>query len=257
MMADSNKYSAQENFRIASAYSAARGGRALEFAVRLTLRSLRQVVPDLSSATVLDLGCGYSNVLFAEWLASASKVVGIDRRQEDVRRNTNLQMRVVGDVEKAPLADSSVDMIVSSFVIEHVEDPLALLTECQRMLKPNGAAVFCTPCFFGYKTLIARFSGRKIANLVWKLLKGKPHPPWPDYYRANTPAKIRQLCTQSGLVLERLVFIPEPPHFFHNFPLLFALARAWDRFLEVTHLPILHNSMAYVLRRPVHDHSVI
>jgi len=239
-----------QNFSISAAYSAARCGTALQFATRLSLESVRQVVPDLSSATVLDLGCGYSNVLFSELLPSASKVIGLDRRTDDVRQNPHLHLRVVGDVEKSPLADSSVDMIVSSFVIEHVENPLALLRECRRMLKPNGAAVFCTPCFFGYKTLIARFSGTKISNWIWTFLKGRPHPPWRDYYRANTPTKIRKLCAQSGLVLERLVFVPELPHFFHNFPFLFALARAWDRGLELTHLHFLHNSMVYVLRRP-------
>jgi len=33
-------------------------------------------------------------------------------------------------------------------------------------------------------------------------------------------------------------------------PFLFALARTWDRVLEVAHLRILSNAMAFVLRRP-------
>jgi SAM-dependent methyltransferase len=239
-----------EALSIPAAYAAARSGAALEYATRLIVASLHEVVPRMSSGTVLDLGCGYSNVLFSEWLLSAQKVIGIDRRHEDVRRNSNLHFRVVGDVEQSPLADSSVDMIVSSFVIEHIADPSALLHECRRVLKPNGTAIFCTPCLFGYKTLIAKFSGESVSNWVWKFFKGRPHPPWPDHYRANTPGRVKNLCAESGLVLDRLVLIPEIPHFFYNSPLLFAFARTWDRFLEVAHLPILHNCMAYVLRRP-------
>jgi SAM-dependent methyltransferase len=239
-----------DSLSVSSAYSAARSGAAVDYAVRLLMKSLTQVVPVLVPSTVLDLGCGYSNLLFSEWLSRAPKVIGIDRRAEDVRRHPNLHMRVVGDIEKSPLADCSVDIIVSSFVMEHVEDPLATLRECKRILKPEGTAVFCTPCLFGYKTLIARFGGETLSNLTWKILKGNPHPPWPDYYRANTPGKIKELCAESGLVLDRLVFIPELPHFFFDFPFLFALARLWDRLLEVLHLPILYNCMAYVLRRP-------
>jgi SAM-dependent methyltransferase len=235
---------------VSSAYSAARSGAGFDFAMQLIMPSLRKVVPDLLSPTVLDLGCGYRNLLFSEWLTRAPRVIGIDRRAQDVQRHPDLDIRLVGDVEKSPLADCTVDMIVSSFVMEHVEDPLAMLRECRRVLKPEGTAVFCTPCLFGYKTLIARFSGQTLSNFIWKRLKGNPHPPWPDYYRGNTPGKIKELCAESGLVLDRLVFIPELPHFFFDSPALFALARLWDRVLEGLHLPILHNAMAYVLRRP-------
>ncbi|MFZ0758849.1 MAG: class I SAM-dependent methyltransferase [Candidatus Sulfotelmatobacter sp.] len=240
-----------ETFRsISSAYAAARSGAALDYATQLIRESLRAVVPVLTSAVVLDLGCGYSNLSFAEWLPCAAKVVGVDRRQEAVKRHPHLDFRIVGDIENSPLVDGSVDVVISSFVMEHVEDPKAVLRECQRVLKPNGIAIFLTPCLFGYKTLVARLSGDRLSNLIWKILKGKPHPPWPDYYRANTPGKIRSLCALSGLVLERLVFIPELPHFFYNSPLLFAGARAWDQILEFAHLPMLHNGMAYALRRP-------
>jgi SAM-dependent methyltransferase len=240
----------RQDLSIISAYSAARCGAALQYATRLVVEPLRRVVPNLPSPTLLDLGCGYSNVLFSEWLLAAPKVIGIDLRYDDIRRNPHVHYRIVGDIETTPLADGSVDVIVSSFVMEHVKDPLAVLCECRRILRPNGAVVFCTPCLYGYKTLISRFCGDTLSNVIWNVFKGRPHPPWPDYYRANTPRAIRELCTESGLVLERLVFIPELPHFFHNSPFLFALARTWDRVLEVAHLRILSNAMAFVLRRP-------
>jgi SAM-dependent methyltransferase len=234
---------------VSSAYCAARSGRALQYATRLIVDHVHPLMPSPPPSILLDLGCGYSNVLFSEWLSSAAVVIGIDQRHEDVRRNPHLSFRVVGDIERSPLADSSVDVIVSSFVIEHVRDPLTLLKECRRVLKPNGFAVFCTPCLFGYKALIARICGDTVSKWIWRLLKGKPHPPWPDYYRANTPGRVNRLCARSGLVLERLVLIPEIPHFFYNSPSLFAAARAWDRLLDFARLPILHNCMAYLVRR--------
>jgi SAM-dependent methyltransferase len=56
---------------VPSAYLAARSGEALEYATQLIRRSLHAVVPPLASALVMDLGCGYNNLVFEEWLASA------------------------------------------------------------------------------------------------------------------------------------------------------------------------------------------
>jgi SAM-dependent methyltransferase len=240
----------KNGFSVSAAYSAPRRGSASEYMRELVTESLRPLIPDLSSSTVLDLGCGLGNFLVAESVLSAAKIIGIDRRHEDVQRNPHLNLRVAGNVEKSPLADDSVDAIVSLYVIEHVHDPLAMLTECRRILRPNGTAIFCTPCLFGYKTLLGKWSGHTLSNFIWRRFKGRPHPPWPDYYRANTSGKINQLCAASGFVLERLVFVPELPHFFSKSPLLMASARAWDRFLDAAHLPMFHNCMAYVLRNP-------
>lgn len=234
---------------VLAAFRAARSGTAQNYSLQLTVSRLRGMLPLAAPAIVLDLGCGWRNLIFGDWLSSAQTWIGIDRRAEDVRRNQKIHLALVGDVEKSPLSDSSVDMIVSSFVIEHVNDPLAVLRECRRILKPGGAAVFCTPNLYGYKTLVGKFVGQTLSNLIWRIFKRQPHHPWPDLYRANTPVKVRDLCRESDLVLERLTYIPELPHFFYDIPLLLALARAWDRGLEIVRLPMLHNCIAYTLRR--------
>ncbi len=52
---------------------------------------------------------------------------------------------VVGDVQRLPFADASVDLIVATGLIEHVDDDRALLNEAFRVLKPGGIAHFELP----------------------------------------------------------------------------------------------------------------
>ena len=52
---------------------------------------------------------------------------------------------VVADVQRLPFADASVDLVIGTGLLEHVEDDRALLEETFRVLKPGGRAHFEVP----------------------------------------------------------------------------------------------------------------
>ncbi|MDE2963696.1 MAG: methyltransferase domain-containing protein, partial [Acidobacteriota bacterium] len=98
---------------------------------------------------VLDIGSGvgYGSKILAE---RASSVVAIDLSEEAVRyakeqyAGDDIEM-VVGDGAGLPLANDSVDVVVSFELIEHLHGQQAHLQEVNRALKPNGVAVISTP----------------------------------------------------------------------------------------------------------------
>jgi SAM-dependent methyltransferase len=57
---------------------------------------------------------------------------------------------IVGDIHDLPLPDDSVDAIVCSSVIEHVENPIRAMEEVYRVLKPGGYAFFYAPFLYYY-----------------------------------------------------------------------------------------------------------
>jgi SAM-dependent methyltransferase len=57
---------------------------------------------------------------------------------------------IVGDIHALPVADNSVDAIVCSSVIEHVENPILAVEEVYRVLRPGGYAFFYAPFLFYY-----------------------------------------------------------------------------------------------------------
>jgi SAM-dependent methyltransferase len=55
---------------------------------------------------------------------------------------------LVGDARKMPLADSSVDAVLITQVLEHVPEPLKVIAEIQRVLKPGGTLLLSVPSIF-------------------------------------------------------------------------------------------------------------
>lgn len=57
---------------------------------------------------------------------------------------------IIGDIHKLPFADGSVDAIICSAVLEHVEDPFKAVSEIHRVLKSGGFCFVYVPFLFYY-----------------------------------------------------------------------------------------------------------
>ncbi|MDZ4261726.1 MAG: malonyl-ACP O-methyltransferase BioC [Pseudomonadota bacterium] len=75
------------------------------------------------------------------------------------------QRFICGDADHLPLADNSVDMIISNFAIQWCSDLDQTFTEFQRVLKPDGLLLFTT---FGPDTL-------KELRQAWRTVDGAIH----------------------------------------------------------------------------------
>ena len=101
--------------------------------------------------TVLDLGsgAGFDAFLTAKAVGEAGKVIGVDMTPEMVqnaRTNaeklniSNVEFRL-GEIEKLPVSDSSVDVVISNCVINLSPDKSAVFGEIYRSLKPGGRII--------------------------------------------------------------------------------------------------------------------
>jgi 2-polyprenyl-3-methyl-5-hydroxy-6-metoxy-1,4-benzoquinol methylase len=118
-------------------------------------------VPYRPGGRLLEIGCGNGRQL--ERLAQAGwQVQGVDFDPRAVQTARSLGLPVaLGDLAAQGFAAESFDAIVSSHVIEHVPDPVALLRECRRLLKPDGILVVMTPNAeaFGHRLYSAAWVG--------------------------------------------------------------------------------------------------
>jgi SAM-dependent methyltransferase len=98
--------------------------------------------------TVLDLGsgAGFDSFLAAVRVGKSGRVIGVDMTPEMIetaRENaakgnySNVEFRL-GELENLPVADESVDVVISNCVINLVPDKKKAFKEAFRVLKPGG-----------------------------------------------------------------------------------------------------------------------
>jgi len=92
-------------------------------------------------AVLVDLACG-GGLMAPHVERLGYRHVGVDiglRGLELAREHGVLPVR--GSVLEVPLADGCADVVVAGEVLEHVDDDVAVLTECARLLRPGGTLV--------------------------------------------------------------------------------------------------------------------
>jgi SAM-dependent methyltransferase len=127
---------------------------------------------DLHGSTLVDLGCGAMpyRPLFAPYVA---EYIGAD-----LADNPEADLFIPADGH-LPLADASVDAVLSSQALEHVVDPAAYLAEARRVLRPGGLLLLSTHGYWIYH----------------------PHPT--DYWRW-TGSGLQKIICDAGFTVERI-----------------------------------------------------
>jgi SAM-dependent methyltransferase len=120
-------------------------------------------LPD--AATVVDLGCS-SGYLLQDLRRGhpGATLVGVDLIASGLRRAHVLvpDARLVqADACALPLADVSVDAVVSANLLEHVPDDRRALREIDRILRPGARAVLVVPAGPGLYDYYDRFLGHE------------------------------------------------------------------------------------------------
>ncbi len=97
---------------------------------------------DFSGQIFLDIGCGgkpYQNLFL-----NLEKYIGIDVEgggHKDEAKNVDKFY----DGKIIPFSDNNFDVVICTQVLEHVEDPIFLLQEINRILKPGGKIFLTMP----------------------------------------------------------------------------------------------------------------
>lgn len=116
-------------------------------------RRARRLIEELDpcpSERILDAGCGDGFYLHLLSNLGEFELVGLDndsRALASAKRNLKgAKLKLVeGDILKTPFKSNHFDKIVSSEVLEHLEDDLSALKELKRVLRPGGVLVITVP----------------------------------------------------------------------------------------------------------------
>ncbi len=143
------------------------------------------------SIDLLDIGCGHGDfyAYCGPWLRS---YVGIEPSRSQLPRARakgkglkNFKV-VAGQAEKLPLKAASVDFALIKEVLDHCYDPLKVLKEARRVLRPQGLVLITlTNDQAWYKRLMPGLAGR---------IKAAQH----DHLYYFDPAWVQRLAREAG-----------------------------------------------------------
>ncbi len=189
------------------------------------------VVQQVGPATrILDLGCGRGGLI--EQLPSPKPwVVGADPDWHSLieHRVTTLP-RAAALSDALPFTDRSFDLVVASWLLEHLEQPQTTLLQIARVLRNGGRFVFITPNGRHPLTVVNRVFGR--AGRLQKRLVDRAYgrdegDTFPTHYRVNTPGAVERLALAAGLRVVTLSTVADPSYVAFS-PALFRAMIAFD-----------------------------
>jgi ubiquinone/menaquinone biosynthesis C-methylase UbiE len=188
---------------------------------------------------VLHLGAGQDRCGIYKLVCSAPdkiKMISLDISSENLMKNPNPN-KIVADAMKIPLETSSVDIITCEHLFEHLENPIAVMTECRRVLKPGGKLIFTTPNKWSYIGVLAMILPLSF-HIFWKQLIEGPHTADKNeicrtYYRLNSIGRIKSVAAKSGFEVEELRTFAGAPGYSQILPGLHLMFVLIHKFLDI------------------------
>lgn len=163
------------------------------------LKLIRLYVPP---GKLLDVGCG-GGALF-ERLAPYYRPFGIEISERLAAIAHEAAARREGEVLQGEalsrlqsLPDDSFSGIVLNSFLEHEINPLPVLQQCKRLLRPDGAMIIKVP---NYGSL-----NRKLFGAQWCGFR------FPDHVNYFTPRHLSDLCRRAGLAPVRFRYLDRHP----------------------------------------------
>ena len=146
---------------------------------------------------LLDMGCGEGRHSIGALLETPANVIGIDLSFEDLitakSRLNDFDLSGhdtfctfgVGNIKNIPIENASLDAVMCSEVLEHVDSPKESIQELVRVLKPGGVMALSVP--------------RYLPELIcWKLSKEYSKTPG-GHVRIFKHSQLRDLAENNGL----------------------------------------------------------
>ena len=111
---------------------------------RLATRAVRERAERVFRGRLVEIGCGdkASTLVFGD-LVRLHVGIDIPACYHDVSR-----VDVFATAARLPFKSGAFDCAYSGAVIEHLEDPQAMVSEAFRVLAPGGVAIFTAPQYF-------------------------------------------------------------------------------------------------------------
>ncbi len=198
-----------------------------------SLTLYRELIDECTHADtwLLDIGCGHGDFLRSVY-SKTKHAYGIDPDKNALARNTAIKNRAAGIADHLPFPHDVFDLVVSSWVLEHLDNPVNAFREAHRVLKPGGKVIFLTPNAWNYNVWIIRMIPNAFHDFFTRRLYNRQeNDTYPVRYKINSIGTIDRVLTSVGFGKSRIILNGDPTYIGLNRP-LFKVASAVERLLD-------------------------
>ncbi|MFO7652375.1 MAG: class I SAM-dependent methyltransferase [Candidatus Krumholzibacteriia bacterium] len=128
---------------------------------------------------ILEVGCGRFRQLR---YPGTARLTGLDISEEQLRHNDRLQEKIHGDVQSWT-TDRQWDVVVSIFLLEHVDDPRRALENMLSWTRPGGLLVVAVPNVISLKGLVTRLTPFAFHRWFYEHVYRRPYAIFPTTMR--------------------------------------------------------------------------
>lgn len=167
-------------------------------------------------ATLLDIGCGHADFL-KDIYQQTPHTYGLDPDSQTLAKNQFLKHKVTGSADQMPFEDDFFDVIILSWVVEHLTNPIAGFQEIYRVLRPGGKVAFITPNTYNPVVWINRLIPDFLHDRLTRHLYGRQEgDTYPIQYKMNSVKAIRATLGRIGFQEVDLILNEDPSYLSFN-----------------------------------------
>lgn len=217
---------------------------------RLFERRVEALISGGGVRSLLDAGAGRTVPVLRKFLGKVERLIGVELVPfTEVPAGIETHN---ADLGALPLADASVDLIMSRSVFEHLADPAAVYREFARVLRPGGRVVFLTANMWDYGTLVARLTPNRFHAKVVRFSEGREEEDtFPTEYKTNTRGAVDRLAADAGLGVQSFDYLSQYPNYLMFNGALFFVGMCFEKLIaRVGALRGLRGWILVTLRKP-------
>jgi ubiquinone/menaquinone biosynthesis C-methylase UbiE len=159
---------------------------------RMRVKKVLPTIHRYPDCRLLDIGCGWDYRLLKTVEPFIGKGVGIDFKVREME-NTKIKTVRMRMLDALPFESESFDIVTMLAVLEHLSDPLRMMSETERVLKKGGRLMLTVPS--------------KIAKPVLEFLAYRLHivseVEMKDHKQYSNHNDLKKLLCQSGMTIEQ------------------------------------------------------
>ncbi|KXK30257.1 MAG: hypothetical protein UZ01_01394 [Candidatus Brocadia sinica] len=158
----------------------------------MRIRRVRTVIRQYEKCKILDIGCGYDFKLLRTLEPYIEHGFGIDFKANDLE-SPKITIRKILLYEKLPFDNEIFDVVTMLAVLEHLNKPVEIIKEIERVLAPDGKLILTVPSKISKPVL--EFLSYKLGIINKEEIKDHK-----KYYDLN---ELKLLFGKTNLVIEK------------------------------------------------------